>query len=163
MRRLRLTQKITDCENPNVKPARILLSLGSNVGDRSKSLLEARSHLEKTTGITIQKSSRELENPALLQENQPDFLNQILIGETCHSPSDLLQIVKGIEKLMGRKQRYRWGPREIDIDILIYGSESIQTPSLIVPHPGLKDRNYLHILMNELCEPNPFNTDSNGS
>lgn len=127
----------------------ILLSLGSNTGNRHQFLADAREALVRSD-IHIIRASRVLENPALLYTDQNDFLNQILQVETEQSAAGLLKIIKGIEQQLGRKKRFQYGPREIDIDILIYGNTALAEDTLTIPHPGLKDREYLHILMTEM-------------
>lgn len=129
------------------KKRKALLSLGSNLGDRSLYLLRAREAIAQRCRIL--RASRELNNSALIVTDQPDFLNQIIEIETEDSPEDLLAFLKGIEKDLGRLHRRRYGPREIDLDILIFEGVEMQTEELRLPHPGLLDRQYLHDLLDE--------------
>ena len=77
--------------------------------------------------------------------DQPEFLNQVLAVETSLSPHELLEYIKGIEKKIGRKPNFRFGPRIVDIDILFYGDRIIMEEDLVIPHPRLKDRAFVLI------------------
>lgn len=100
--------------------------------------------------IKILRASSILENSALLYTEQPDFLNQILECDCRLDPYDLLANLLLLEETMGRVRQFSKGPREIDLDILSQGKLLIQSARLCLPHPGLKDRPYLHRLLNEL-------------
>ena len=126
---------------------RALISLGSNLGDRQNYLKLARQAISKENRIL--KESSELNNAALIITDQPDFLNQIIEIETTLSPEELLDFLKETEKQLGRKSRERYGPREIDLDILDYEGIELSTDRLTLPHPGLQDRKYLHQLLAE--------------
>jgi len=122
----------------------ILIALGSNLGDRS-AMLEAARALMAQAGIVVTAQSGLHETPALLPENAPNdwniaFLNQVIAVETELSPEDLLTRLKAIEQQLGRTDRGRWSPREIDLDILSYHREMIDTPYLQVPHPQMVSR-----------------------
>ncbi len=75
--------------------------------------------------------------------HQPDFLNTALLLETTAKPFDLLKCLKSIEESVGRKQRIRWGPREIDLDIIFYDEEVLNTPELTIPHPDFHNRRFV--------------------
>ncbi len=127
-----------------------LLSIGSNLGNRENYLLNAINQLEQTPEIKILQKSPIIETKAILIEDQPDFLNAIIQISTNLSPLQLLHTTQSIEKKLGRIFRYSKGPREIDIDILTYSNQIIQTPELTIPHPGLLDRNFLHQLLDSI-------------
>ena len=129
---------------------RVLISLGSNQGDRQSFLAEARRQLEALPGFEISRMSFVLENPAILREDQPDFLNQVLEAQTSLEAHELLEKLKDIEQRLGRVHRFRFGPREIDLDILTYGRQQVQTAELTLPHPGLSGRKYLRTLLADL-------------
>ena len=131
---------------------RIFISLGSNLGNREAFLEKAVDGLKQNDGIRILRKSSVLENSAILYVNQPDFLNQILEIEAHYSPLELLQILKEIEAKTGRKERFRYGPREIDLDILSFGGMDFYSDELTIPHPGLFEREYLTALLEELGE-----------
>jgi 2-amino-4-hydroxy-6-hydroxymethyldihydropteridine diphosphokinase len=117
-----------------------VLGLGGNIGD-SRALLEAAiQHLAVRPGITVEAVSSLYETPPWGKTDQPAFLNAAALIETRLVPRELLTAVLDIERQLGRDRRERWGPRAIDIDILIFGDEMVDEPGLAVPHPHLKDR-----------------------
>jgi 2-amino-4-hydroxy-6-hydroxymethyldihydropteridine diphosphokinase len=145
-------QKIIDLEKQNQsvnKSTFVLLALGSNIEPKKEYLQKVIKNLESDGKCTIIKTSRILQNPAILYTEQEDFLNQIIEIETFLEPNDLLNYVKQLEKKIGRKSRFRYGPREIDIDILFYGQLTICTENLVIPHPGVYEREYLKILLQD--------------
>ncbi|MEQ9365013.1 MAG: 2-amino-4-hydroxy-6-hydroxymethyldihydropteridine diphosphokinase [Leptospirales bacterium] len=129
--------------------ARSLLSLGSNVGDRGGQLAAARHAIAAHAEIQVIRASSVLENTAILFEDQPDFLNQILEVETRLTPLDLLLFLQALEQELGRIPRFKYGPREIDLDILSYDRLKLNTTNLTLPHPGVRDRGFLHRLLAE--------------
>ena len=126
------------------------LSLGSNVGDRANMLLRAGIALAETKDINIKRKSCIIDNPALLVSEQANFLNQVIEIETKLTPEALLTCLQNIEKQLGRIHRFRYGPREIDLDILSYGKLSYDSPRLQLPHPALRERPYLQTLLADL-------------
>lgn len=131
---------------------RIFLSLGSNVGDRAAQLGRARQALADESRIQILRETSILENPALLHEDQPDFLNQIVEVSAALAPLELLDFLQATERRLGRIRRFRYGPREIDLDILALADLQWNDARLTLPHPGLRDRPYLRQLLAELGE-----------
>jgi 2-amino-4-hydroxy-6-hydroxymethyldihydropteridine diphosphokinase len=131
---------------------RVWLALGSNLGDRDRYLASARAAL-RSAGVTVVRESRIKETEPVGVTDQPRFLNQVLEVETAMEPRPLLEAVKRIEERVGRIQRQRWGPREIDIDILRYNGRRIDEPGLHVPHPELPNRPFLQELLKELEAP----------
>jgi 2-amino-4-hydroxy-6-hydroxymethyldihydropteridine diphosphokinase/dihydropteroate synthase len=124
----------------------IYLSLGTNLEPRREYLREAKQALI-TQGYKIIAASAIYETPALLPMHatndwQKNFLNQVIAVETDKLPSRILSDSKQIEKDFGRKFELKWSPRPIDIDILLYHQHEVQTDDLVIPHPGLKDRNF---------------------
>ena len=113
-------------------------------------LKRAQQRLSQTEGIEIQALSQIIDNPALLYEEQPSFLNQVAKIKSALSPWELLEKLKGIELQLGRKPRFRYGPREIDLDILSYADFSCQAEKLSLPHPALSSRPYLRKLLKDL-------------
>lgn len=128
---------------------RVLLALGSNLGDRAGYLAAARDALPKA-GVTLVRASRVEETAPLGIIDQPAFLNQVLEGETSLDPKALLEAIKRIEHELGRQPRERWGPREIDIDILRYDQRTVNEPGLHIPHPELNNRPFLLDLIEEI-------------
>ncbi|TME22662.1 MAG: 2-amino-4-hydroxy-6-hydroxymethyldihydropteridine diphosphokinase [Chloroflexi bacterium] len=128
---------------------RVWLALGSNLGDRAGYLEAARQALP-VVGITVVRSSRVAETEPLGIRDQPQFLNQVLEVETSLEPRPLLDTVKRIERQLGRTTRQRWGPREIDIDILRYDGRIVDEPGLHIPHTELQNRPFLIELLKDI-------------
>ncbi len=125
-------------------PFHIVLGLGANVGDRLRTLAGGVKALSEKI-LEIEAVSAVFESEALLLPNSPDswnlpFFNIALSAWTSHSPQSLLSEIKNLEQTLGRQDRGRWAPREIDIDILSYGDEIIDEENLHVPHAGLTQR-----------------------
>jgi 2-amino-4-hydroxy-6-hydroxymethyldihydropteridine diphosphokinase len=129
--------------------SRVWLALGSNLGDRDAYLTRARAALTQA-GMQIVRESQVAETAPVGVIDQPAFLNQVLEVETALEPRSLLQTVKRIEQDLGRQSRERWGPREIDIDILRYDNRSVDEPGLHIPHPELPNRPFLLDLLGEI-------------
>jgi 2-amino-4-hydroxy-6-hydroxymethyldihydropteridine diphosphokinase len=116
----------------------VYLGLGTNLGQRAKNLQNALAGLGE--GLKITAVSPVYETEAWGVTDQPDFLNMCAAGETVMPPFQLLAFVKQIEVELGRKPEKRWGPRLIDIDILLYEELIVRAFELDVPHKGLADR-----------------------
>lgn len=136
----------------------IYLSLGSNEGDRANFLKEVKEKLASLPEITLLKASSVYETQPWPQHSrdpkaqpaQPDFLNQALALETSLSPEALLQACQSIEKEMGRNKKNHWGPRVIDIDILLYHDKKIDLPDLEIPHSRMKGRQFVLVPLLEI-------------
>ena len=128
---------------------RVWLALGSNLGDRAGYLRSAVGALPDA-GIILVRASRVAETEPVGVRDQPHFLNQVLEVETALDPRPLLQTVKRIEQDLGRQPRLRWGPREIDIDILRYDERKVDEPGLHIPHAELQNRPFLLDLLTEI-------------
>ena len=126
----------------------IVLSLGSNVGDRKANLAEAEKCL-KERGVKIAKASCWYESEPVGFSDQDDFLNRVLIVETEQSPQELLETALAVERHMGRIRSVKNGPRNIDIDLLFYRDEILSEDDLAVPHPRVGDRRFI---LEPLCE-----------
>ncbi len=122
--------------------------MGSNVGDRLSYMLKAL-ELLKSLGEVLRVSTI-YESKAWGVVNQRDFLNCVVKFKTELEPVELLRRLKEIEKLVGRKERERWGPREIDIDILLYEKDILMLSFLVVPHPYLTRRDFVLVPLLEL-------------
>ncbi len=120
----------------------VFLGLGSNLGDRIKNLERAFELLEKS-GVMVIKKSGVYETEPYGIKDQGWFYNCSVGVETDLGPEDLLNAVKKVEKEMGRKQTVKWGPRLIDIDILLYGDEVVSSKNLIIPHKFLHSRKFV--------------------
>jgi len=117
----------------------VYLGIGSNIGRREDNCLRAISLLEEN-GLTITKRSAMYETEPWGVKDQPQFLNMAVEAVTHVSPRELLLLLKTIESSMGRLPGKKWGPRVIDIDILIYDNLTINEDELTVPHPLLHER-----------------------
>lgn len=117
------------------------LSLGSNIESRHQNLREATSHLAKFARVRRISSLYETEPVEFIQ--QPWFLNCVIELETDLEPLELLQGVLGIERTMGRERTVKKGPRNIDIDILLFGNAVLETASLTLPHPEMHRRRFV--------------------
>jgi len=124
------------------------LLLGSNAGNRLQMLSDAMHHLQ-AVNIKIIQHSNIYQNQAWGLENQPAFLNQVLITESTLSATELLPVLLSIERKMGRVRTKKWEQRCIDIDLLFFNSEIILEKELIVPHPQLHLRRFTLL---PLCE-----------
>jgi 2-amino-4-hydroxy-6-hydroxymethyldihydropteridine diphosphokinase len=120
----------------------VYFSLGSNVGDRAKNLLDVFAAL-RNAGVRVLQTSSLYETEPVDYLEQPWFLNCAVEGETELPAPDLLRALREIETQMGRKKRIAKGPRLIDIDILLYAGEVIDTPELQVPHPRMHLRRFV--------------------
>jgi 2-amino-4-hydroxy-6-hydroxymethyldihydropteridine diphosphokinase len=129
--------------------AEVYLGLGSNLGDRENNLRAAMHHLCGIGEITAVSPIYETE-PWGLRE-QPPFLNAACAVRTDCAPLDLLHLVKSIEEVLGRRPTVRWGPRIIDIDILLYDDVVIATPELTIPHPSLPERAFVLIPLADIA------------
>jgi 2-amino-4-hydroxy-6-hydroxymethyldihydropteridine diphosphokinase len=133
------------------------LALGSNLGDREANLRFARDEL-RAAGVKVLAESSVDETEPVGGVPQPMFLNQVLEVDTDQQPGELLATCKSIEAHAGRRPGgQRWGPRELDIDILLYGDLIVDTPDLQIPHPQLVSRTFV---LRELREVNPRLTDA---
>ncbi len=120
------------------------IALGANLGDRRANIESALDHLRQTPGVSVVKVSSLIENPAVGgPADSPAFLNAAAQVETELSPRELLQRLLEIERALGRERREKWGPREIDLDLLLYGDQVIAEPHLQVPHPLMHERRFV--------------------
>ena len=115
----------------------VYVSLGSNLGDREATI---RAAIAALPGVVAVSELRETEPVGVV--DQPRFLNGAVRLETELSARQLLDTLLAVERELGRERRERWGPRTIDLDLLLYGSELIDEPGLTVPHPRLHERRF---------------------
>ena len=118
-----------------------LLSLGTNLGDREANFRNAIAALAPVVRVT--RESRVYETAPWGFEDQPNFLNMVVAGETDLPPLELLKFHKTLEAELGRTPTFRYGPRLIDLDILFYDDLILQTPELTIPHPKLHERAFV--------------------
>ena len=118
------------------------IGLGANLGDAADTLRKAVEALDHREGITVREVSRFYRTPAWGMEDQPDFINAVALLETSLTPRALLERLLAVETEFGRHRPdgERWGPRTLDLDLLLYGDAVIDEPGLRVPHPCLHER-----------------------
>ena len=133
----------------SAKAILVHLGLGSNLGDRKEFLSEACNHL-RSEAIRELCVSSIYESEPLLKMPQPKYFNMVVCGLTVLSPQELLKKCQQIEISSGRIRRERWGSREIDIDVISYGSRIIDNDDLVIPHPEIENRSFVLMPMSEL-------------
>ncbi|TQM12809.1 2-amino-4-hydroxy-6-hydroxymethyldihydropteridine diphosphokinase [Pseudoxanthomonas sp. 3HH-4] len=118
------------------------IGLGANLGDAAGTLRQAVIALGQREEVTVRRMSRCYRTPAWGREDQPDFINAAVLLETSLSPRALLDLLLAVEADFGRHRidGERWGPRTLDLDLLLYGDAVIDEPGLRVPHPHLHER-----------------------
>jgi 2-amino-4-hydroxy-6-hydroxymethyldihydropteridine diphosphokinase len=129
---------------------RVFVGLGSNVGDRLSFLRAAVAALRARDDIDVVATSSVYEADPVGPE-QPDFLNAVVEIATDLAAGELLRVFKQIEHELGRVPRERWGPREIDLDLLVYGDRRIESDALVVPHPQIAARAFVLVPLEELA------------
>ncbi len=130
---------------------RVFLGLGTNLGDRSAFLNSAARELRTLPGTKVLWYSSVYESDPEGRTDQGKFLNAAVELETTLPPPDMLAALKEVEHRVGRTPTERWGPREIDIDILMYDGLVYEDSALIVPHPDLPQRRFVLIPMSEIA------------
>ena len=116
---------------------RAYVGVGANLGDREAMI---RSAVDALPGVVAVSKLRETDPVGVV--DQPSFLNGAVVLETELAPRELLETLLAVERELGRERRERWGPRTIDLDLLLYGDETIDEPGLTVPHPRLHERRF---------------------
>ena len=129
----------------------VFVGIGSNLGNRLDNINKAIEYLKAIDGISIDKVSSIIETKPQ-NANGPDYLNAAIKLATNILPKDLLSILQECEKSLGRVKTFKNAPRTIDLDILFYGNEAINTPELTIPHPKIHERDFV---MTPLKEINP--------
>ena len=126
------------------------IGFGSNINDRLNYITQALQLLLEADGVSLMQISSLYETEPVGYEEQDWFLNGVIAVETNLSVHQLLALLKEIEGLVGRQHRERWGPREVDLDLLIYDQCRIDTPDLIVPHPEMHQRSFVLVPFAEI-------------
>lgn len=130
---------------------RAYVGLGANLGDRAATLRRAVELLAGEAGVDVVAVSELRETDPVGVVDQPRFLNGAAMVETSLSPRELLDVLLRIERSLGRvRDGTRWGPRTIDLDLLLYGAEEVEEPGLQVPHPRLHERLFALVPLAEL-------------
>lgn len=126
---------------------RAILALGGNLGDRVQTIRDAIAMLDAHPGITVKRESELYESFAMtskgIDQSEPNYLNGVVEVATDLKPKKLLAVLNEVENHFGRVRLERWAARTLDIDIITYGSELIETKSLVVPHPRASERAFV--------------------
>jgi 2-amino-4-hydroxy-6-hydroxymethyldihydropteridine diphosphokinase len=126
------------------------IALGSNLGDSLNILESALQHLAQTPGISLLKVSRWYQTSPL-GPAQPDYLNGCALLEVTLSPQAVLATLLSIEDQFGRVRQERWGPRTLDLDLLLYGDRVLETADVILPHPRMAERAFVLLPLAEIA------------
>lgn len=137
----------------------VYIGLGSNLEDPSRQIRQALEQLNKLPQSRLCSLSRVYQSSPLGPENQPDYLNAVALISTSLPPEKLLTCLQSIEQRQHRVRTVHWGPRTIDLDILLFGNKQIHTDRLTIPHPQMYQRNFVLIPMFDI---NPDLTLPNG-
>ena len=121
---------------------RVAIALGSNLGDRARTLASARAAIGALPESALVRASEVEETAPVGPVPQGPYLNQMLLVDTALAPRALMDALLTIERDHGRERRERWGPRTLDCDIVLFGSRSVQERDLVIPHPELPRRDF---------------------
>ena len=127
----------------------VALSLGSNIGDSKATITDSFMELSKV--ISDMKVSSFYKTEPVSMKYQPNFINVVLTGRTCLSPVSLLRYVNMVERRFGRVREIKFGPRTLDIDIILFGDKIINMDYLKVPHPEFRKRLFVLVPLAEIA------------
>jgi 2-amino-4-hydroxy-6-hydroxymethyldihydropteridine diphosphokinase len=127
------------------------VGVGSNLGDRQALIEKALDWLGRDPAVQILRRSALYETEPVGLRDQPLFLNAVVQISTGRTPRDLLTLVQSIERRLGRRQGIPWGPRLIDLDLLLYDQKQIEEPDLVLPHPQLHNRAFVLVPLAEIA------------
>ncbi|HOQ38146.1 MAG TPA: 2-amino-4-hydroxy-6-hydroxymethyldihydropteridine diphosphokinase [Acetivibrio sp.] len=130
---------------------KVYLSLGSNMGNRENYLISALNLICKIDNVRLVNISGIYETDPVGYADQDRFLNMTALINTSLDPEVLLTELQRVENLLKRKREIRWGPRTIDIDMLLYDDLTLDTPELIIPHPRMFERAFVLVPLKEIC------------
>ncbi|HWN82521.1 MAG TPA: 2-amino-4-hydroxy-6-hydroxymethyldihydropteridine diphosphokinase, partial [Candidatus Udaeobacter sp.] len=129
----------------------VYISMGSNLGDRVEMLRRGLDELDQLNDTQVVRLSSIYDTEPVGEVDQPRFLNAVVVIETELEPLVLLWNLLLIERRLGRVRTRKWGPRPLDLDILLYGNETIDEPGLVVPHPLMHERAFVLVPLAELA------------
>ncbi|GGA53349.1 2-amino-4-hydroxy-6-hydroxymethyldihydropteridine diphosphokinase [Nitratireductor aestuarii] len=138
-------------QQPDHLSTRAYLGLGGNLGDPASTMSAALKLLGENTSISVEEVSSLYRTKPWGKVDQPDFLNCVASVRTSLSPHELLETCLSVEHQLKRERRERWGPRLIDIDVLVYGEEKVQTDDLEIPHPRIAERAFVLVPLLEIA------------
>jgi 2-amino-4-hydroxy-6-hydroxymethyldihydropteridine diphosphokinase len=122
---------------------KVVIALGSNLGDRLDNLQGAMDALFDSPGLAFVAVSPVFETAPVGGPEQPDYLNAVLVAETLLPARAVLERCQGVESSFGRVRQERWGPRTLDLDLIVYGDEVSDDPELTLPHPRAHERAFV--------------------
>ncbi len=131
---------------------RVFIGLGSNIGEREKYIFDAIRHISRMPDTEVIRMSNIYETEPVGYTEQDRFLNMAVCIVTGLEPLELLERLQHIENLLGRKRTVRWGPRTIDLDILLYEDLRLELPQLVIPHPRMFERAFVLIPLSEILD-----------
>lgn len=122
--------------------ARVYLGIGGNLGNTQGYFLQALRRLTEC-GVQVKRVSDFIRTKPYGGVEQPDFLNAVIEADTVHTPQELLKTLKNLEQELGRRETVRWGPRCIDLDILLYDDICLESAELTIPHKDMQNREFV--------------------
>jgi 2-amino-4-hydroxy-6-hydroxymethyldihydropteridine diphosphokinase len=134
-----------------LKPVMAYVGLGANLGDPRRQLQKALARLSATEEIELIKVSSFYLNPPMGPPDQPWYINAVAQIRTRLTPEELLRVLHRVEQEMGRFRQERWGPRLIDLDLLLYDGEILSGPDLRLPHPEMQHRSFVMVPLVEIA------------
>jgi 2-amino-4-hydroxy-6-hydroxymethyldihydropteridine diphosphokinase len=129
---------------------RAYIGIGSNLGDRLSYLQLAVDELASADGVSVVDVSPVYETAPVGGPEQPDYLNAVVAVDTTLTAHELLRVAQAVETEAERVRSVRWGPRTLDVDVLLVGDERIDTPDLVVPHPRMAERAFVVVPLADL-------------
>lgn len=129
----------------------VYLGIGTNLGDRLSNIKQALRLLANIEGVKVVRHSSIYETEPVGYLEQPFFLNMVCQLQTWLTPRQLLLQTQKIEQILKRVRTVRWGPRTMDLDILLFGNRIIQQPDLVIPHPRMLERSFVMVPLAELA------------
>ncbi len=129
---------------------RVFIGFGSNIGESEKICRDAVRSLGRLSGVAVLEVSSLYSTEPVGKTDQGWFVNGVALCETVLGPRDMLYALQGVELQFGRVRAERWGPRTLDLDILLFGERRIDEPDLVVPHPRLHERRFVLAPMVEI-------------
>jgi 2-amino-4-hydroxy-6-hydroxymethyldihydropteridine diphosphokinase len=133
-----------------MRPVRAYVGLGANLGDAQAALTAALQALVALPQVRLHRTSA-FYRTAPIEAHGPDYLNAVAALDTTLAPLDLLAQLQGVENTFGRERPYRNAPRTLDLDLLLYGEERINSPTLTVPHPRMHERAFVLVPLAEIA------------
>ena len=129
----------------------VYIALGANLGDPVATLQSLLEQLHQDQQLTAKRCSSFFRSKPMGPQDQPDYVNAVLSAQTDLAPLALLDYLQQLENSFGRVRNRRWGARTLDLDILLYGNQLLKHERLIVPHPGLAERDFVLLPLAEIA------------